>query len=77
MTFNDVSIRLRRMTRREVGRYAKAFPDCMKIRRFPDRHAETSFLEMAHPTRAATAIWILMNQDNGFRSRGSAVRESQ
>ncbi len=77
MTFNDVPIRLGRMTRREVGRYAKAFPDRMKIRRFLDHDGETSFLEMAHPTRAATAIWILMNQDNGFRSGGSAVRESQ
>ncbi|MFX5570694.1 hypothetical protein ABTD96_20445, partial [Acinetobacter baumannii] len=64
-------------TRRKVSRYAKTFPDSMKICRFLDRDGETSRLEMAHPTRAATAIWILMNQDNGFRSGSSAVRESQ
>ena len=77
MTFNDVSIRLGRMTRRKVSGYAKTFPNGMKICRFLDRDGETSLLEMAHPTRATTAIWILMNQDNGIRGGSSAIRESQ
>jgi hypothetical protein len=30
---------------------------------YPSIYSEASIFEMAHPTRAATAIWIFMNQN--------------
>jgi|GEM_PF-4301743 hypothetical protein len=68
MTFNDISIRLGRMTRCEVSGYTETLPDSLDICRFLDRDGETSHLEMARPIRAATAIWIPMNQNNSFPS---------
>ena len=56
------------VTRGEIGRYAKASPDQLKVFGFLDRDGEAGFFEMSHPPRTTTAIRILVNQDDWLLS---------
>jgi hypothetical protein len=63
VALDDVSRDFGGVTRREIGWYAKAFSDDLKVCGFLDRNGEARIFEMSHPTRATTAVWILMNKD--------------
>src|SRR5882724_4812416 len=54
----------------EIGRYSKPFPDAFKVGGLLDRDSEACRLKMLHPTSAAPAIRILVNQDVGSLSTG-------
>jgi hypothetical protein len=51
------------VTRSEISWYAEAFPDDLKVCGFLNRNSEAGIFEMLHPTRTATAVWILVNKD--------------
>jgi hypothetical protein len=63
MAFDDVSRDFGGVTRGEIGRYAKPFPDGLKVCGFFHGDGEARVLEMLHPTHAATAVRILVNKD--------------
>jgi hypothetical protein len=63
VTLDDVSGNFGSVTRSEIGRYAKAFPDDLQVCGFLNRYREPGIPEMLHPTRTATAVWILVHKD--------------
>jgi len=72
MSLQYVAIDFSGVASREVGRHPQSFPDGLKIRGLLNPNTETRVLEMSHPTGAATAIWILVNEDRrglGFGGR--------
>jgi len=72
MSLQHISIDLSGVASREIGRHPQSFPDGLKICGLLNPNSEARVLEMSHPTGAATAIWILMNQDRrelGFSGR--------
>jgi len=74
MPLQHVSIDLSGVASREVGWHSQSFPDGLKICGLLNPNSETSVLEMPHPTGAATAIWILVNQDRrGFGFGGGPL----
>jgi len=63
VSFQDVSVDLGSVARGEIGRYSEPFPDGLKIRGVLNRDGEARGLKMLHPTCAAPAIRILVNED--------------
>jgi len=63
VTLDDVSRDFVGVTRSEIRWYAKALSDDLVVCGFLDRNGEARIFEMSHPTRATTAVWILMNKD--------------
>ena len=63
MSLQHVSIDLSSVASREIGRHPQPFPDGLKVCGLLSRNSEAGIFEMLHPTRTATAIWILMNQE--------------
>jgi hypothetical protein len=63
VALDDVSRDFGGVTRSEISWYAKTFSDNLKVCGFLDRNGEVRIFEMSHPTRATTAVWILMNKD--------------
>jgi len=72
MSLQHVSIDLSGVASRKIGRHPQPFPDRSKICGLLYRNGEACVLEMSHPARAATAVWIFMNQNRrglGFSGR--------
>jgi hypothetical protein len=63
VALDDVSRDFGGVARSEISWYAETSSDDLKVCGFLDRNGEASIFEMSHPTRAATAVWILMNKD--------------
>jgi hypothetical protein len=59
----DVSRDFGGVTRSEISWYAKTFSDDLKVCGLLDGNGEARIFEMSHPTRATTAVRILMNKD--------------
>jgi hypothetical protein len=60
---DDVSGDFSGVTGREISRHAKAFPDHLEVYGLLNRNREPGISEMLHPTRTATAVWILVHKD--------------
>jgi hypothetical protein len=65
MSFQHVPIDLSGVASRKIGWHPQPSPDRLKICGLLNRNSEAGILQMPHPARAATAIWIFMNQDRG------------
>jgi hypothetical protein len=63
VSFQDISIDLGGVARGEIGRHSKPMPNDLKVGGLLDCDGEARGLKMLHPTRAAPAIWILVNED--------------
>lgn len=73
MALDDISCDFGGMTRSKVVGYAEASPDGLEISRLLDRDGKPGVFDMSHPTRAAPAIWILM--DKNLESLGGGERK--
>lgn len=77
MAFDDISCDFRGVTCSKIGRYAQALPDGLKVSRLLDGNGKACVLDMSHPTRAATAIWIFVNKDSCSLGRDRKRRHEQ
>ena len=74
VSFQDISIDLGSVARREIGRNSEPFPDDLKVSGRFDRDGEACSLKMLYPTSTAPTIRILVNQNVGSLGEGRRLR---